>query len=123
MLQKRNSVLQRQINRVLRSNIIKVTSKKNRSSNSFKNCDININSLGSMAEEDKVNSIKYVDILTNSECQGAVWKNASQSQPNTDNKWWYDPSSSWGYWQCHNNRKYQNWPCLFDYKEQNWQKI
>ena len=69
MLQQRNSILERQLNRVLRSNIIKLTPdenkekrKRNSSSNDFDNFDMNTDNIRSLEEKEKGNSVEYFEI-------------------------------------------------------------
>ena len=92
MLQERNSVLERQRNRVLRSNMIKETSfktkeKRKRKSNkdSFEDMDKNIDYRKGSEKVDTDNSIKFVHTLKNSKSQGALEKSQLQSQSKTDN--------------------------------------
>ena len=86
MLQERNSVLERQLNRVLRSNMIKETSfktkekwKQKSNDDSFEDMDKNIDYRKRSEKVDTGNSIKYFDTLKNSEYQGALEKNQLQS--------------------------------------------
>ena len=72
MIQERNTVLERQLNRVLRSSMskekpFKTKEKRKRKSNSdsFEEFDINNDNRKCSEEIDKGNSIKYFDIMKN----------------------------------------------------------
>ena len=93
MLQERNSVLERQLNRVLRSNLDKETpfktkEKRKRNSNSdiVDEFDINMDKSKRSEKIDKGNSIKYFDILKDSESQEDLGKIQLEIQLNSENK-------------------------------------
>ena len=93
MLQERNSVLERQLNRVLRSNLDKDTPfktkekrKRNSSSDIVDEFDIKKDNRKRSEKIDKANSIKYFDILRDSESQEDLGKSQLESQPSRENK-------------------------------------